>query len=85
MWPFKTKIPFIKDNVVVYRHRLINWNKVKTTKDLVAILRETGLLKSVRVSEEYWSHPDLAKLLEDEVITKTYVNGHLTKEEKNAG
>lgn len=85
MWLFnKKKIPFFEDKVVVYKHRLVDWNKVKTTKDLVAILRETGILKTVYVSEEYWNHPGLSKVLEDEVITRTYINGRLKEEEENA-
>lgn len=81
MWPFKTQIPFIKDDITVYKHRLVDWDKVKTVDDLIALVRALNMFKQIFVSEERWDDPGIAKLLDDKTITRTYINGRLEKEE----
>lgn len=47
------------------RYRILDWNKVKTTKDLVSVLRGINNFRDLKVWEPLWG--DLGHLAGDEV------------------
>ena len=75
MWPFRTK-------VTVYRQKTIDWNKVKTVKDLVSILKEYSLTKNLAVAEHLWDDPRFKNFLGDSITKLTYHDGVLYKKEE---
>lgn len=56
---FKRKPP------TTIRYRVLDWDKVKTTKDLVSVLREIHAFKKLNVGEAAWDK--LGHLAGDEV------------------
>jgi hypothetical protein len=70
MWPFKNKVE-------VYRFKYLDWDKVKTTEDLISVLRGANFLRDIQVSETYWDKPGFKNLIGNRVVEKTFVNNRL--------
>ena len=69
---------FKKKPEPVTRIKYIDWNKVKTVEDIVAILSQTGLTIQIKVSEQGWTNHGIDHLLTD----KTYNNANGTWQEE---
>ena len=71
MWPFKNK------HIVQKRYKEVDWGMVTTVEDVVTILRNMGLTRSVKVPECDWDDPRFSKFLDTKIITKIYEDGFL--------
>jgi hypothetical protein len=61
---------FKKEPKPVRLAKYIDWNKVKTVKDMVAVFSQLGITIQIKVNEEAWHGHGIDHLLSD----KTYVN-----------
>ena len=61
---------FKKEPKPVIRAKDIDWDKVKTVKDMVAIFKNLGMTRQITVYEEAWNSVGIDHLL----TNKTYVN-----------
>jgi hypothetical protein len=69
---------FKKKEKTINRVKYIDWNKVKTVKDMVAIFSQIGLTIQIKVSEQWWTNHGIDHLLSD----KTYNDANGTWEEE---
>jgi len=69
---------FKKKPKPVNRIRYIDWDKVKTVEDMVAIFSQIGLTIQIKVSEQGWRDHGVDHLLTD----KTYNDANGTWEEE---
>lgn len=76
MWPFR------KPKVTIYRTKKINWSKVTTVKQIVAILQGLKLTQDITVGEQLWNDPTIKEILGDRITKRIYVDGCFEKEEE---
>ena len=57
MWPFS------KPKVTVYRTKTIDWSKVTTVEQVVAILQGLKLTQDITVGEKLWDDPVIKDIL----------------------
>jgi hypothetical protein len=75
MWPFKPK------EQKVERYRLIDWAKVKTTEDIITVLKNVSFTNEIRVPDRCWKDTEYTHLLTDDVYYRHEGEFNLTKEE----
>jgi hypothetical protein len=75
MWPFNKKEPKVE------RYKLIDWTKVKTTEDIVMVLKNVGLTSEVRVPVSCWDNTEYNHMLTDDIYQRREGEFTLTKEE----
>lgn len=56
---------FCKKPPAKIRYRFLDWDKVRTTKDIILVLRSSRAFCRFKVFEPHWK--DIARLTEDEI------------------
>lgn len=63
MWPFTRK----EKETYTQRIKYVDWDKVKTTEDVVIILKSLSITDKIKVTESAWTVHGIDKLLTDDV------------------
>lgn len=74
MWPFTKKEPKVE------RFKFIDWSKVKTTEDIIMVLKNVGWTSEIRVPASFWDNPEYKHLLTDDIYQRRDGEFILTKE-----